>query len=299
MLRRSLSMLVVVLLLLLLALSCVNVFAHNPASDAPNSDRAATPKPFPFEPDEQLTYEGEFSKLLLRGINIVEFKFTVERVKTTATATPAGEQPVALPHLVFKADAVAKGWFRKLFGIDFRYTAEAIVEPASFQNLRTTTRDEQGKRLRTSETVYDRARNQLTWTQRNPNDPQSQPRVVTAPLGDATHDLITAIYYLRTQPLEPGRNFELMVSDAGAVYHIPVKVGSRKRMKSVVGRVQAVRVDLEIFGSGRLVDRKGELSLWFTDDARRLPIRARVSTDLGTIDITLKKVSGGSPVTRR
>lgn len=301
--RQRLTMLVV---LVALCASCAAVFAatHDDGATeaAKDTDRAATPKPLPFEPDEQLTYEGEFSKLLLRGINIAEFKFTVERAQPMPTALmsakPVSERksaPAAAPaNLVFKADAVAKGWFRKLFGIDFHYNSESVVEPATFRILTNTTRDEQGKRLRTSEAVFDRTHNLLTWTQRNPHDPQAAPRVVTTPLQNASHDLISAIYFLRTQPLEPGRTFELDISDAGAVYRIPVKVGERKRMKSVVGRVQAVRVDVGIFGADRLVDRKGEMTLWITDDARRLPIRARVNTDIGTLDITLKKVSGGN-----
>ena len=258
---------------------------------------AAAPKRLPFEPDEELTYEGEFSKLLLRGINIAEFKFTVERAKTPPAAdNPERAATAAAPpaNLIFKGDVVARGWFRKLFGIDFRYNTESVVEPTSFLILSNSTRDEQGKRLRTSEAVFDRTHITLTWTLRNPNDPQSQPRVVTAPLQNAAHDLISAIYFLRTQPLEPGRNLELVVSDSGAVYRIPVKVGARKRMKTVVGRVQAVRVDIEIFGAERLVDRKGEMTLWITDDSRRLPVRARVNTDIGTLDINLKKVSGGN-----
>ena len=293
MLRRRLTISSVVL-----ALSCAAASARAHVPTTKDADRAATPKPLPFEPDEELTYEGEFSKLLLRGINIAEFKFTVGRAK--APETPAGEGGTsASPNLVFKGDVVAKGWFRKLFGIDFRYNSESVVEPAAFRILRNTTRDEQGKRLRTSEATFDRIHNLLTWTQRNPHDPQSRPRVVTVPLQNASHDLISAIYFLRTQTLEPGSKFELDISDSGAVYRIPIKVGARKRMKSVLGRVQTVRVDLEIFGADRLVDRTGEMTLWITDDARRLPVRARVDTDIGTLDITLKKVSGGNITMRR
>ena len=40
------------------------------------------------------------------------------------------------------------------------------------------------------------------------------------------------------------------------------------------------------------------MTLWITDDARRLPVRARVNTDIGTLDITLKKISGGNVATR-
>jgi len=282
----------------LLALASAAAFAPRPMTTAATAtmvkdeNRAATLTPLPFEPDEELTYEGEFSKLLLRGINIAEFKFTVERAKTPPAA-PEREGAATPPaNLVFKGDVVARGWFRKLFGIDFRYNTESVVEPNSFLILSNSTRDEQGKRLRTSEAVFDRTHNLLTWTQRNPNDPQSQPRVVTAPLQNAAHDLVSAIYFLRTQTLEPGRKFELNISDSGEVYNIPVKVGARKRMKTIVGRVQAVRVDIEIFGAERLVDRKGEMTLWITDDKRRLPVRARIDTDIGTLDITLKKVSG-------
>ena len=293
MLRRSLTNLAVVL-----ALSGAAFAYMHEAATTKDVDRATTPKPLPFEPDEQLVYEGEFSKLLLRGINIAEFKFTVERAKTAATTPERKDAPPAAPaNLIFKGDVVAKGWFRKLFGIDFHYNSESIVEPNTLRILSNTTRDEQGKRLRTTEATFDRVQNLLTWSQRNPNDPQSAPRVVTTPLQNASHDLISAIYFLRTQTLEPGRTFELNVSDAGAVYRIPVRVGARKRMKSVVGRVQTVRVDLEIFGAERLVDRKGEMSLWITDDARRLPVRVRVTTDIGTLDITLKKVTGGSATT--
>jgi hypothetical protein len=290
------------MLIALFALSVAAAFARDPAAAAATTkdgDRPVTPKPLPFKYDEELTYEGEFSKLLLRGINIAEFKFTVERQK--AAAAPERTGAAAPPSLlVFKGDVVARGWFRKLFGIDFHYNTESIVDATSLLILSNSTRDEQGKRLRTSEAVFDRTRNLLTWTQRNPNDPQSQPRVVAVPLQNASHDLISAIYFLRTQKLEPGRTLELTISDSGAVYRIPVKVGARKRMKTIVGRVQAVRVDIEIFGAERLVDRKGEMTIWITDDERRLPVRARINTDIGTLDIKLKKVSGdAAPAARR
>lgn len=288
----------------LLALSCAVALGREPAATATttaatkDSDRAPAPKSLPFASDEELTYEGEFSKLLLRGINIAEFKFTVERAKTSDAPERAGA-PAPPANLIFKGDVIARGWFRKLFGIDFHYNTESVVEPTSFLILRNSTRDEQGKRLRTSEAIFDRTHNTLTWTLRNPNDPQSQPRVVTTPLQSAAHDLVSAIYFLRTQTLEPGRNLELVISDSGAVYRIPVKVGARKRMKTIVGRVQTVRVDIEIFGAERLVDRKGDMTLWITEDARRLPVRARINTDLGTLDINLKKVSGGNAQSTR
>ena len=283
MLRRS-------LLLTLCALVALIVWptlapAHGDKPDAP-----ARPTPLPFEPTEELVYEGEFSKAVLRGIEIAEFHFTAARAPANPAATNTPTDTNA-SNLVFKGDATAKGWFRKLFHIDFHFQMESVVEPKTFSILRTTIRDEQGARIRTSEAIFDRSLNSITWTERNPNAPASQLRVVKNPLGDAAHDFLSAIYYLRTRQLAPGQSLELVLSDSGQVFRTPVKVVERRRMKTVLGKVQTLRVDVELFGAGRLIeDRQGHMSLWLTDDARRIPVRAHLDTNEGALDIKLKKV---------
>ena len=301
-------------------------FAEDDSPERPPRDNRGAP--LPFEPVEQLVYEAEFSKLLLRGIKIAEFKFTATRATAEAAgaarsavpelpATLSGASSEATPErsaantpqatvsvapaspsakaaaapLLFVGDLESKGWFRKLFGINFHFRVESTVEPESFAVLRTTKLDQQGKRVRTSEAVFDRAGDKIAWTERDPNDPQRAPRVVTNPLGGAMHDIISAIYFLRTQPLTPGRTFDLVLSDSGQVYHVPARVSNEtKTMKSPLGRVSVVRVDIELFGAQRPVQGKGQMSMWVTNDARRLPVRARLSSDLGTLDISLKSL---------
>ncbi|MGI8565685.1 MAG: DUF3108 domain-containing protein [Pyrinomonadaceae bacterium] len=273
-------------------LSFVLAFAAlgGPAT-ANHSSIDTSPAPMPFEPAEQLVYEGEFSKLLLRGIKIAELKFTAGRAPSAgdnASLPSPKDQP---PPLFFTGHIESKGWFRKLFGINFRYLVESIVEPGSLTILRSNKLDVQGSRVRTSEAIFDRARNQVEWTERDPNDATRPPRVVTSPLGDAAHDIISAIYFLRAQTLTPGKTFDLAISDSGAVYHVPAKVFAEpKKMKSILGRVAVVRVDVEMFGKERVVDGDGKMSLWFTDDSRHIPVRARLNNNIGTLDITLRKV---------
>ena len=268
-----------------LALPLAHVSARGDRHDA-----SARPTPLPFEPAEELIYVGEFSKLLFRGIEIAEFRFTAVRANAPTVADGA-----STTNLVFKGDVNAKGWFRKLFGVDFHYNMESTVEPQTFRVLRTTKLDEQGKRVRASETVFDRTQNLLTWTERNPNDPAAAPRVVKRPLGGAMHDFLSAIYYLRTQTLTPGQSLEVVMSDAGEVFRIPVRAVERKRMKTVLGKVQTLRVDIGLFGNDRLIrGREGNMTLWLTDDARRIPVRAHLDTDIGALDIKLKKVGGAT-----
>jgi hypothetical protein len=106
-----------------------------------------------------------------------------------------------------------------------------------------------------------------------------------------TQDVLSAIYFIRTKPLEIGKSFDIYIGDGGRVYTIPIKVVQKKRLNTVLGRVDALRVNAELFGPERLIDNeKGEFSIWVTDDARHIPVGGRVKTDYGTFDIKLKRV---------
>jgi Protein of unknown function (DUF3108) len=263
---------------------CAFMFTAAPASDRKRKDTGK----LPFEPTEELVYEGEFTRALLRGINIAELRFKANRAPLPTAQANDANAPTALR---FTLDAVTKGILRKLFNLNFRQHIESTVEPASFSVLQTTKLDEQGKRKRTSEAIFDKAAGKVVWTERDPNDPAREPRVVTNPFGGAVQDIASAFYYLRTQPLALGQSFEILVSDSGQVYRIPVKVSEKKTLKTVVGKVQTLKVDADIFGEGRLLRGKGKMSIWFTDDARHIPVRAKINNEMGTLDITLKRIN--------
>jgi hypothetical protein len=224
----------------------------------------------------------------LRGLNVAELRFTANRTRISTENTNSSNAPLALR---FTLDAVTKGLLRKLFRLDFRQHIESTVEPESFSVLQTTKLDEQGKRKRTSEAIFDRVAGKVVWTERDPTDPAREPRIVTNQMSGAVQDIASAFYYLRTQRLELGRTFEILVSDSGYVYRIPISVSEKKTLKTVIGKVQTLKVDAEIFGEGRLLRGKGKMSIWFTDDARHVPVRAKISNDMGTLDITLKRMT--------
>ncbi|HVG38402.1 MAG TPA: DUF3108 domain-containing protein [Pyrinomonadaceae bacterium] len=252
----------------------------------------ARPPAVPFTATEELYYEGEFSKLMLRGIDIVEIRFSAALSPQAPPAPAASKETKVRSNYLFTAEATSKGWFSKLFGWRFNHRIESTVEAGSFTALRTGKTDEQGKRVRTSEAIFDRAADKITWTERDPNAPAKPPRVVSSNVCGAVHDVISAFYFLRTQPLAPNQAFNLTVTDSGKIYQLPARVVETKKIKTALGEMPAVRVDVEIFGPDRLVKSQGEFSVWFSADAKRLPLQARVNTDLGTLEIKLKKVAG-------
>ena len=258
----------------------------------PASAHAQKSVPKPFEPLEELHFEAEFSRALLRKLDVADLKFH-------ASSTPSAKPDDQSYSLVFKADVTSKGFFARLFNLKFRERVESIVEPITFTVEKTTILDEQGKRVRATESTFDRAQGKMTWTLRDPNNPSSEPRHATAEFSGQLQDVLSAIYFIRTQPLQVGKSFDVFIGDGGRVYTIPVNVIEKKRMKTVVGRVDVFRVNAELFGPERLIDKeKGEFSIWITDDARRIPVRGRVKTDYGTFDIKLKRFITSTPAVK-
>jgi hypothetical protein len=270
------------------------------ANDAPKERTPPrAPAPMPFAPSEQLVYEGEFSKMLLRGITIAELKFTALRAPASVETVQGegdGQTASAPQPILLTTEVTSKGFFSKLFGVNFHFTAESQVEPNDFYALRTSKTDEQGKRVRKSEAVFDQNAKKVEYTESDPNNAQQPPRVVTAVLEGPTQDIVSAIYFLRTQALTPGQTFNIAISDSGRVFQVPAQVvAEKKQMKSVLGKVSVVRVDVELFGPGRPVEEgKGKMSIWVTSDERHVPIKARLSHTMGQLDIKLKSIQRDS-----
>lgn len=244
----------------------------------------------PFEPSEDLVYVAEFSRALLKKIDVADFRFSARRQPPLQNVSGK-----ALPHdkpngsylLQLTGDVTSKGFFAKLFNLRFREHIESTVEPTPFSVKLTKKIDEQGKRARTSETTYENGK--VVWTERDANNPAAAPREATAPFVGQVQDLLSAIYYVRTQPLNVGKSFEVTVSDSGRVYQVPVRVVEKKRKKTMLGTVETIRVDPQVFGANGMVSGDGQFSVWLTNDARRIPVSARIKTKYGTFDITLRK----------
>ena len=270
-------------------LSFILLVAAFVAADAKAQKASSATSARPFEPVEELHFEAEFSRALIRKLDVADIKFR-------AANQPDGDSYA----LTFNAEVKSKGFLTRLFNLNFNEVVESIVEPLTFTVKKTTILDEQGKRVRKTESVFDTSKGTMTWTLRDPNNPASEPRqAITEFSGTQLQDVLSAIYFIRSKPLEVGKSFDISIGDGGRIYTIPVKVVEKKRMKTVLGRVDALRVSAELFGPQRLIDdEKGEFVIWVTNDARHIPVSGQVKTDYGTFDIKLKRVITGPPAVK-
>ena len=104
----------------------------------------------PFEPAEELVYEAEISRGILKKLDVAELRLKAQR---TSGRGPRAQGNGAPETLVLTCDVASKGFFPRLFGIRFRETLESTIDPASFAVQTSKRIDEHGKRMRTSEAV--------------------------------------------------------------------------------------------------------------------------------------------------
>jgi len=238
-----------------------------------------------FARGEELVYRAEFNRSLLRGIDVGELRFSV-KPSVAAVAARSADASV----LQLAGEATAKGFLIRLVGAQFRLQVESVVNSHSFSVLRTRKVEEDRRRARISEAVFDHKARKVTWTERDKDESQP-PNVTTVEFTEPIQDVLTVLYFVRTQRLQPGQTFDVPLSDNGRVYRCSVRVIERKKIKSILGRGYALRVEPAIFGDDRVVRSRGTLSIWVTDDARRIPVKAQVKVPAGTFDIKLKRVS--------
>lgn len=232
--------------------------------------------PLPFSPGETLTYEAKLSKII-SGLSIADLTFVVSD----------GAPGV----LNIKADAKSKGTLLKFAHYSFLYSFASNIDTSKFRVNSTERKTTEKERVRTGEAKFDYEDKRVTYVETDPTEPMRPPRKIASGIEDKTQDVVSGIYSLRLLPLAVGKHFDITLSDSGLVYDVPVRVTAREMQKTILGNVWCFRVEPEVFGPGHMVEDKGSMSIWITDDARRIPVRSRIDTSFGRVEVRLRSVS--------
>lgn len=235
-----------------------------------------SPKNSPYIEGETLTYEARISKVIPLGSAAV-LTFNV------------GKAPDGKNYLI-KAEAKSKGTLISLFNFSFLQKIESTVDSEKFTILKSVKHDEQRKRIRDSEAIFDYTEKKVTYVETDPNDAARPPRRIASNIENETYDIASGVYILRYLPLTVGKNFVLNISDSGLVYQVPVRVTARETQNTIFGKVPCFRIEPEVFGPGRMIENKGSMIIWISDDSRRLPVRGVINTNLGKIDVKIRSV---------
>ena len=101
-------------------------------------------------------------------------------------------------------------------------------------------------------------------------------------------DSLSAIFYAATQPLIPGESFGFPLADSMRTVTVVMKVEGREEVKTPAGTFQTVRV--QPTAAEGIVRNRGTIRIWYTDDARHMPVQMQAKLFWGTITFHLQSV---------
>ena len=101
-------------------------------------------------------------------------------------------------------------------------------------------------------------------------------------------DTLSGIFYVASQRLTPGSDFKLPLADAMRTVAVTMKVEAKEDVKTPAGTFSTIRV--QPTADAGVVKNRGTITIWYTDDARHLPVQIRAKLFWGTITFHLQTV---------
>jgi hypothetical protein len=261
----------------LLALALAGPLAASvTATVLPNLGREGLPKDkvaiVPFEAGETLVYTISWLK--------------IEGGEMTL-ATSRETSPDGVPVHRIRLSAVSNDYVSRFYPVQTRY--ETWVDARDFTPVRFEKHAREGRYASDEVEEFDLARHVAVWR----DDKEVR---ATGPIPERFQDVISSFFFMRTVPLVPGQETRVDLYSRGKLYRLVVAVLGREKVETELGVFEALKVQPRMHDSASSEDRnKGKLFLWFSDDARRLPVMARTILPIGSVTARLTRVSAEPP----
>lgn len=158
-------------------------------------------------------------------------------------------------------------------------------DPATFCTASAVNNTLEGRRHRLTDIQYEPQQHQLILDETNPAAYPPTHKHEVKPIPGCVADLLTALDYIRAQPLQVGDSYSFRVNEGGKTSDVRCVVDLHETISTPAGRFPAVRVRPELISGG---DKKlGQLWVWFSDDARHLPVEIQSHAFWGTLTAQL------------
>jgi hypothetical protein len=214
---------------------------------------------FSFPPKQTLTYAVDW-----RVFPAGTATFHLEQVGTMQHVVATGES-IGAVNLLFRVNDRFESYFNRTTGCSVSF-AKQLQEGR--RRVTTMLRFLPGKQVLEE-------KNLVTGTSKQQE----------APIPPCVTDLMSAIFYGGSQPLQPGGSFHMPVADAMRVVDVTMKAEAREKVVTTAGTFQTIRV--QPLADAGVVKNRGNIWIWYTDDERRMPVQMRARLFWGTITMRL------------
>jgi Protein of unknown function (DUF3108) len=193
------------------------------------------------------------------------------------------------PVVRFVAEAKSQGFFAWLLHYEVNDRTVATWEPSSGCSLATVKSLHEGRAVRDQSVTFDRAHGvALVEDEKIPEH--------RFPVGSCVLDVLSALFVARIKGVPEQGDLTLPVFDNGKHYELAVRFLGRETLDlppPLGPGVRTLKVEPRLLEGTGLFVKKGELQLWLTDDARRLPVRMRSKVPVGSVSADLETYRPG------
>jgi hypothetical protein len=264
---------VIVLAVALAALSAQKRPAPAPPSSArsPAAPPARAERAVPFQVGERLTYDITWSSF-------------ITATAATATVTVREKRP-AYGSLAYYI--VAEGQPTPLLAAFYSlyYKVDTWLDVYTLLPLRASIFSQERARRENQVTLFDQARDRARF---EVGDGTTTTATEDLRLPPHAHDPLSAIVALRSLPMKAGTRTSLPMTLNGVVYQLQVTIDGRESLRTAVGTSPAWRMTPVLLERGTPVASPRAMTLWISDDARRLPLKMQVEMAAGTFVLTIR-----------
>jgi hypothetical protein len=163
---------------------------------------------------------------------------------------------------------------------------QALYDPKTFCSVSLRKHTEEGFHKRDTMISYNYSRKKSVLDETNLKTKEA--KHVENDIPGCVTDVISGLMYLRSLPLIPGTTYTFPLNDGGKTVDVVAKVEAKETIKVPAGTFQTVRVSPE--NATPSAQSKGKIWIWYTDDARRIPVQMRGKMFWGTLTLKLEKI---------
>ncbi len=223
-----------------------------------------------FGPGEKLTYDISWSNILDAGVAVMEIK---------EGRTNNGQRTFQ-----FVTTTRSSGVVETFYKVRDVVTSE--VDADDFTSISFLLNELHGKHKRQRTMVFDREKDEVT--DRLNQDP---PETFSVPA--RVLDALSSLYYLRTRSdFSTEKPIIVDVHDSGKNWAVEIQTLGKEKIKTPVGEFNTIKVKTYPKYEG-VFTHKGEIYIWLTDDARKMPVLMKSIISIGSIVATLSEFKTG------
>jgi len=199
--------------------------------------------------------------------------------QATLSLMPEGESNVHV-----NGSANSTGVVSALYPVHDRF--DSSFDGRSLCSLSIAKHSEEGFHAR--ETLisfsYERKRSMLDETNLKNNQRKHEENEIPG----CVTDVLSGIFYAASLPLKTGDSYAFSLNDGGPTVDVTLRVEARESVTTPAGTYNTIRVAPQA-ASGPVKD-KGQIWIWYTDDANRIPVQMRARMFWGTLTFQLARI---------